>query len=166
MKSRSLNLWEPCSMCRSVMGLLYIYSVITVCIWCIGDHHIIQCTAMFMVERILQHRAFFMDPFNTLQTQCFNPPILQVVFCVLAFDIVPNAVVWFCSISEQTVQMKSLKWKMCLPGKTVLTTCMEIVLYEQLLQTPRCMTLVTMKAPLLRQTVFQISSMFRYFWHT
>jgi len=91
----------------------------------IGDHHTIQCTAMFMVERMSQHREFFMAPFNTLQTQCFKPPIWHVVFCVLAFDIVPNAIVWFCKIREWTVQMMSVKWKMCLPGKTVMRTCME-----------------------------------------
>jgi len=48
------------------------------------------------------------------------------VFCLLAFDIVPKTVVWFCKIREQTGQRMSVKWKMNLPGKTILRTRMEI----------------------------------------
>jgi len=49
--------------------------------WCLGDHHIIQCTAMFMVERMSQHRAFFMDPFNTPANWVFSAT--NLTGCVL-----------------------------------------------------------------------------------
>jgi len=126
MKSGSLNLLEPSWPVQACNRFTVRSLIITVCIRRIGDHHIIQFTAMFMVEMMSQHWAFLWILLIQLHTGCFKPPIWQVVFCILAFDIVPKAVVWFCNIREQTGHVMSVKWKMSLPGKSVVRTCMEI----------------------------------------
>jgi hypothetical protein len=99
-----------------------------------------------------------------LQIQCFKPPIWQVVLCIPCFwhspkgsSLVPqdqaSRLPRWCLWNEKWVCLEKLSWE----------HAWKSVLYEQLLQTPWCTTLVSMKAPLIRQAVFQISNMFRYF---
>jgi hypothetical protein len=87
-------------------------------------------------------------------------------FVHLAFDTVPKAVVWFCKIRRADLPGDVREMKNECLEKLSCEHAWRSVLYEQLPQTPWCMTTVSMKAPLIRQAVFQISDMFRYFWHT
>ena len=105
---------------------------------------------------VARHRIFLWILFLHPHIHCCKSPVWQDVFCIPCFWLSPKGsslvlqdqasrLARWCLWSEKCVCLVKLSWG----------HAWKSVLYEQLLQTPWCITMVSTKAPLNRQAVFQ-----------